>query len=150
MNVQAVTSVLLAGSTVTGLITSYALGKRGQNEQSRQQTAANRLAERAQAFDEMKAIVDEVKDQNARLFERIDRINAASDSDLKRQAERCRTTIDHLSTAMATLQGIVVSEIATAAGSHAVQEAQRHVADDHPEHLPGIVTQRIPRLPEPK
>lgn len=135
MNLQGVTGLILAGSTGLGVVTSFALGKRGQKEQARQQLVANDLGQRAQAFDEMKVLVDEIKAENARLRQENHRLEESSDRDLRRQGERCRVALDHVAAAVVTLQGLVVSEIARAASVTALADADTHLRDDHGEHL---------------
>lgn len=117
--------LILAGVGVGGVISAHRLNRRGQSTQERQQEAANNLAERAQGFDEMQAIV-------VSLREELARVEASRDRELSAQARRCRSTLDHFVLAFTNLQGQVVSESARQAAEAAQVEAEQHLAEDHP------------------
>lgn len=120
---------ILALVAVVGGIGAHRLNKRGQVTQTQQQTAANDLAERAQGFDEMEALVD-------RLNHEIARLETKADREAQVQARRCRATLDHFVLAFTTLQGQVVSEAARQAAEKAQIEVEVHLAEDHPDLPP--------------
>lgn len=118
-------AMILALVGVFGAITAWLLNRRGQEQQAIQQEAANDLAERAQGFTEMKAIVAELRSELLRIAESRDR-------ELSAQARRCRATLDHFILAFTTLQGQVVAETAKRAAEAALLDVEQHQAEDHP------------------
>lgn len=118
--------LILAVVALGGAIGAHRLNRRGQVTQTAQQQAANDLAQRAQGFDEMEALVD-------RLNHEISRLEGRADRELTAQARRCRSTLDHFVLAFTTLQGQVVSEAARQAAESAHVEIEQHLAEDHPQ-----------------
>lgn len=121
---------------VAGLITAVSaifLNRRGQNQQSIQQAAANDLARRAQGFDEMERLADARQEEVDRVNTARDRERNDYDRDLASVARRCRSSLDLLTVAFANLQGQVVSEQAKSAAVAALAEVERHKATEHPE-----------------
>lgn len=117
---------ILALVGVGGAYGAHRLNKRGQETQSRQQAAANNLAERAQGFDEMEAVVEwQAKE--------ITRLEARGEREAQTQARRCRTALDHFTVAFVTLVGQVGAEQAKREGERALREAEVHLAEDHPD-----------------
>ena len=117
---------ILALVAVGGAIGAHLLNRRGQITQDAQQRAANSLAQRAQGFDEMEAIVKALREELAR-------VEASRDRDISSQARRCRSTLDHFVLAFTTLQGQVVAESAKQAAEAAQMEVEQHLAEDHPD-----------------
>lgn len=122
-------SFILAITGLLGIGSTHFLGKRSKRVESEQQKAANELADRAQGFDEMEALVD-------RLNHEIARIEARNDREAQVQARRCRSALDHFMLAFTTLQGQVVSEVAKRAAEKALMDAEVHMAEDHPPEDP--------------
>lgn len=133
MTVAELSGLILALVAVAGSITGYVLSKRGQNKEERQQAAANELATRAQGFTEMEGIVTRLREEVTDLREENDRIEARGDKRLTDQKARCSAVIESLSTAVTTLQGVVVSEVAREAAQITTDAAVRHVDRNHEE-----------------
>jgi len=122
-------ALILAVTGLLSFVTTSMLNRRGKATEERQQAAANNLAERAQGFDEMEAVVDwQVK--------QIERLEAKADRDAQAQARRCRTTLDHFMVSFITLIGQVGTEQAKAAAEKALTEVEVHIAEDHPDAGP--------------
>lgn len=120
---------ILALVAVGGAVGAHILNKRGQKTQARQQDAASKLAERAQGFDEMEAVVEWQAKQ-------IEKLEAKADKDAQAQARRCRTTLDHFMVSFITLIGQVGTEEAKRSAEKALTEAEVHLAEDHPDSPP--------------
>ena len=69
MDVGTVTALVVAGTGAVGAYTSYRLGKRGQENDKKQQAAAQTLQERIAAFDELESLNDRLEAENKRLRE---------------------------------------------------------------------------------
>lgn len=145
MNLSEITALVIAGSGVAGTYTAYRLGKRGQHNDEKQQEAATRLQKRITAFDELESLNARLTEENARLIAEVARLRpledeatARGDLRLARQATRCREQLQQVTTALATLQSVVVSEIANASAQHAIDLAEQHIADDHPDEQPDL------------
>lgn len=132
MNISEVTALVIAASGVGGTYTAYRLGQRGQHNDEKQQAAATRLQERISAFDELESLNDRLSKEVDRLRELLGEAETRGDLRLSQQTSRCRERIEELTTAVATLQSVVLSEVASAAAAESVQRAERHVATDHP------------------
>ena len=118
--------IILALVALGGAFGAHRLNKRGQETQTRQQHAAHDLAERAQGFDEMEALVE-------RLNAEIARIESKADRDALTQAMRCRAAFDQFMASFLSLVGQVGTEEAKRNAEHALTRAERHRAEDHPE-----------------
>lgn len=133
MNLSEVTALVIAASGVIGTYTAYRLGQRGQHNDERQQTAATKLQERISAFDELESLNDRLSKETDRLRVLLTEAEARGDLRLSQQTGRCRERIEELTTAVATLQSVVLSEVAKASAEEAVERAEAHVKTDHPE-----------------
>lgn len=122
---------LIAIATLFAAVSGYYLSKRGQRDTATQQGAATKLAERVQAFDEMKTLVDELngqlRDARAALREAAVENDRRSDE----QGRRCRVAIDHALDTIAVLQHVVRDEIEKEAAEVVKAEARRHTNTDH-------------------
>lgn len=133
MDFQGIASLILALVGAAGLVTSYLLSKRGQKKDEKQQDAANRLAERMQAFDEMKELLDRHNSELTRMREENERLETKGNDRLERQKSRCRSVIEEMTSTVTALQGVVVSEVAREAAQTTADAAQRHLDRDHQE-----------------
>lgn len=145
MTLGDVTALVIAASGIGGTYTAYRLGKRGQHNDEMQQEAATKLQKRITAFDELESLNDRLtKDierlqlENTNLRALILEAESRGDLRLARQANRCREQLDQLGTALATLQSVVVSEIASASAQHAIDLTEQHLSDDHPDEQPDL------------
>ena len=134
------TSLVVAVTGAVGMYLAHTLGKRGQRHDERQQEAKTELEKRIASFDELESINDRLEAENDRLHEDNDRLrNLISEAEatgnvrLAQQAARCRSRLDDLIAAMSVLQGVVVSEVAKTQAGDAIEDAVRHIADDHPD-----------------
>lgn len=132
MNVSDLTALAIAGSGVVGAFASYHLGKRGQHNDEKQQTAATKLQERISAFDELESLNDRLSKETDRLRVLLTEAEARGDLRLAQQTGRCRERIEELTTAVATLQSVVLSEVVKASAEVAVERAEHHLKTDHP------------------
>jgi len=128
-----VTAIVVAATGLVGGVTSYKLGKRGQRNDETQQAAATRLQERIAAFDEMESLNDRLEKENLRLRALVDEAEARGDLRLAAQGRRCRERLDDLTTAMSTLQSVVLAEMAQKSAGEAVDRAREHITTDHPD-----------------
>ena len=115
---------ILALCGLIGAVSAVFLNRRGQTQQAIQQEAANDLTERAQGFDEMKAIV-------AELPAEIVRISDSRDREFASQARRCHAVLDSFVVAFTALQEQVVAETSRRAAVLALKDVADHNAEDH-------------------
>lgn len=122
---------LMGIAALIAALSGWSLSRRGQRDTATQTQAASKLAERVQAFDEMKSLVDELnaqlKDARAAVREAAVENDRRSDE----QGRRCRTAIDHALDTIAVLQHVVRDEIEKEAAEVVRAEAKRHVNTDH-------------------
>lgn len=145
MDVGDATAAVIALATAGATYSAWRLGQRGQKQDEKQQTAATRLQERIAAFDELESINDRLGAENARLTGEVDRLRgliaeaeATGNMRLAQQAHRCRERLDELVASMASLQAVVVSEVARTAAQDAGDRAAEHVRVDHPDEQPDL------------
>lgn len=145
MDFAIVSPMIVAVTGAGAAYASYRLGKRGQKNDEKQQEAANRLQKRITAFDELESLNARLTEENTRLIAEVARLRpleneaeARGDMRLARQASRCREQLEQVTTALATLQSVVVSEIANASAQHAIDLAEQHIAADHPDEQPDL------------
>lgn len=132
MSVEQLTALIIAASGVLGTYVAWRLGQRGQHNDEKQQAAATSLQERIAAFDELESLNDRLTTENKRLRELVDEAEARGDMRLAAQGRRCRERIEEMTTAIATLQSVVLSEVATASAQHAIDRGTEHIATEHP------------------
>lgn len=133
MTVGEITAVIIAVSGVMGLILSHKLGIIGQKNDAKQQAAATKLQERIAAFDELESLNDRLNAEIGRLRDLVNEAEARGDVRLAAQGRRCRDRIEELTTAVSTLQSVVLSEVARASASDIARRADEHLSTDHPE-----------------
>lgn len=133
MNVGDITAGVIAVSGVVGTFTAYHLSKRGQRNDERQQAAATKLQERITSFDELESLNDRLTTENARLRDLYAEAETRGDVRLASQAQRCRAALEQSMEAMASLQSVVLSEIAKASADDVRTQVSRHLEQDHPE-----------------
>lgn len=139
MSVGEATGLIVATTGLVGLILAHRLGLLGQKKDAQQQAAATKLQKRITAFDELESLNDRLEKENERLRVLIDEADARGDVRLARQGERCRTTLAHLTAAIATLQSLVTAEIvAEVHAGEVIDQARRHIELDHPEQDPDL------------
>ena len=127
-----VASIVVAGAGLISAVSAYALGKRGQRNDEKQQSAKTKLEERIAAFDELESLNDRLEKENSRLRDVLAQTEATGDIRLARQARRCREKLDECVAALSALQSVVLAEVARVAAGDAIEDAVRHVAEDHP------------------
>jgi uncharacterized phage infection (PIP) family protein YhgE len=133
VSVQQLTGLIIALSGVLGTYVAWRLGQRGQRNDEKQQAAATSLQERIAAFDELESLNDRLTTENTRLRELVTEAETRGDLRLAQQAGRCRERITEMTTAISTLQSVVLSEVARASAQEANERAQKHLDADHPE-----------------
>lgn len=133
------TGLIVAASGVLGILLAHRLGLLGQKRDVEQQQAANKIAERIAAFDELESLNDRLTTENARLREENREwrsleaeADARGDVRLAQQARRCRERLDSTVAALATLQAVVVSEVARSSAQNAIDVAELHLSTEHP------------------
>lgn len=131
MDVSDVTAIIIALAGVAGTVTAYLLSKRGQHNDEKQQEAATKIQKRITAFDELESLNDRLSNENSRLRDLATEAETRGDARLAQQARRCRGTLDETVAALASLQAVVLSEIATASAGDAIERAEKHMRDDH-------------------
>lgn len=139
MSVGEATGLIVAVTGLAGLVLAHRLGLLGQKRDAQQQAAATKLQERIAAFDELESLNDRLEKENERLRVLINEADARGDVRLARQGERCRTTLSHMTAAIATLRSLVTAEVvAEVEAGEAVDRARRHVEADHPDEEPDL------------
>lgn len=133
MTVEQLTALIIALSGVLGTYVAWRLGQRGQKNDEKQQAAATSLQERIAAFDELESLNDRLTTENKRLRELVDEAEARGDLRLAAQGRRCRERIEEMTSAIATLQSVVLSEVARESAKDATERARDHIAEDHPK-----------------
>lgn len=133
MSVEQLTALIIALSGIGGTYVAWRLGQRGQRNDEKQQAAATNLQERIAAFDELESLNDRLTTENKRLRELVDEAEARGDMRLAAQGRRCRERIEEMTTAISTLQSVVLSEVARASAEDAVERARDHTRTDHPD-----------------
>ena len=128
-----IATLIVALTGVGGLYPSYRLGQRGHENDKKQQAAATTLQERIAAFDELESLNDRLEKENLRLRALVDEAEARGDLRLAAQGRRCRERLDDLTTAMSTLQSVVLAEMAQKSAGEAVDRAREHITTDHPD-----------------
>lgn len=138
------TGLIVAASGVLGIVLAHRLGLLGQRKDAEQQAAANKIAERIAAFDELESINDRLEKENDRLQGDIAQLRALAqeaetrgDLRLARQASVCRDRLTEVTAALASLQSVVVSDIARQSAQHAIDLADSHLAT-HPDETPDL------------
>ena len=131
MDLQSVSSLILALVGVGGLGTSFVLNKRGAAAQEKQQEKANRLAERVQSFDELESLNDRLGADIERLRAQLREVEEASDRRQRAQAQRCRTQLEDMVTTINALRGVILSEVMKASAVEATAHVAEHLALDH-------------------
>lgn len=129
LDVGQVSALILALTGAASAYGAHRLNQRGKLEQAVQQTAANKLADRAQGFEEMETVVEWQAKEITRLEARAERESLA-------QARRCRTALDHFTQSYITLMGQVANEGAKRNAERGLMESEVHLAEDHPEPKP--------------
>lgn len=115
----------LIGSALTFL--AYRLNRRGQAEENRQRTIARKMDQKAQAFEQLESLNLRLAEENARLRTELGRQEQAEDKAVHRQANLCRAQLEAVLGAMATLQNVVVSEVATVSAQRSIETALEHI-----------------------
>lgn len=133
MDWDGVSTFILALVGVGGLVSGWFLNRRGQRTQEYQADAAAKLSERAQAFDEVERLNDDLREENERLRKVIAETEATGERRLGAQAQRCRNRLDDMTAALAALRSVVLSEVVQASADDALEAAVDHVATDHPD-----------------
>jgi uncharacterized phage infection (PIP) family protein YhgE len=133
VSVEQLTALIIALSGILGTYVAWRLGQRGQRNDEKQQAAATNLQERIAAFDELESLNDRLNAENKHLRELVGEAESRGDLRLAAQGRRCRERIDEMTTAISTLQSVVLSEVARVSSSEASQRAHEHVETDHPE-----------------
>lgn len=132
MDIGGITAVIVAATGLIGAITAYLLGKRGQRNDERQQSAKTRLEERIASFDEMESLNDRLAVENTRLRELLAEAEARGDLRLARQARQCSERLEEIMTSLSALSTVVMSEVLKASTDEAIERARQHIAD-HPD-----------------
>lgn len=132
MSVEQLTALIIALSGVLGTYVAWRLGQRGQHNDEKQQAAATNLQERVAAFDELESLNDRLTTENSRLRELVSEAESRGDIRLAAQGRRCRERIEEMTTAIATLQSVVLSEVARESARDATDRARDHLRSDHP------------------
>lgn len=132
MSVDDLSALILAVVGFLGWGSSVWLQRRGRDDAAKQQKAATDLAERAQAFEEVREFADRAVEEAERLRKALEQQEVAATRRLTWQGERCRNRLDELVSTVTALQGVVVSEMARASAHAAVKNAHEHVELDHP------------------
>lgn len=132
MSVEQLTALIIALSGVLGTYVAWRLGQRGQHNDEKQQAAATNLQERVAAFDELESLNDRLTSENGRLRELVSEAESRGDIRLAAQGRRCRERIEEMTTAIATLQSVVLSEVARESARDATDSAREHLRSDHP------------------
>lgn len=133
MDWDGISGLILALVGVGGLVSGWFLNRRGQRTQEYQADAAAKIAERTQAFAEVEALNDDLKEENDRLRRVITEAEVTGERRLSAQAQRCRNRLDDMTAALAALRSVVLSEVVQASADDALEAAVEHVATDHPE-----------------
>ena len=101
--------------------------------------------ERATAFDELESLndrltkdIERLQTENTSLRALVLEAESRGELRLARQANRCREQLEQVTTALATLQSVVVSEIASASAQHAIDLTEQHRRSDHPDEQPDL------------
>jgi len=126
------TALIIAVSGVLGSYAAWRLGQRGQKNDEKQQAAATNLQERIAAFDELESLNDRLTAENQRFRELVNEAEARGDMRLAAQGRRCRERLEEMTTAISTLQSVVLSEVARASAQDASEKARDHLRVDHP------------------
>lgn len=130
---EQITSFIIALSGILGSWGAWRLSQRGQRNDEKQQAAATNLQERIAAFDELESLNDRLTTENKRLRELATEAETRGDLRLAQQAGRCRDRLAEMTTALATLQSVVLSEVARESAKDAADRGAQHIATDHPE-----------------
>lgn len=132
MDISDATALVIATSALVGTYTAHLLGKRGQKHDEKQQVAASKLQTRISAFDELESLNDRLTTENARLRDLYAEAETRGDVRYVAQARRCRVALEQSIEALASLQQVVLDEIATASALDAQERIARHLTQDHP------------------
>ena len=132
MSVGELTGLIVASTGVLGLFLAHRLGLLGQKKDAQQQAAATKLQERIASFDELESLNTHLRDEINRLRDLLAEAETRGDVRLAAQARRCSARLEETFTALATLQSVVLSEIARSETNEAIAEGRRHIVDDHP------------------
>lgn len=133
MSVGDLTALIVAATGILGLLLAHRLGILGQKKDAQQQTAATKLQERIASFDELESLNTHLRDEINRLRDLLSEAETRGDVRLAAQARRCSARLEETFTALATLQSVVLSEIARSEAHDSIAEGRRHVAEDHPD-----------------
>lgn len=133
MSVGELTGLIVAGTGLLGLFLAHYLGLIGQRKDAQQQTAATKLQERIASFDELESLNTHLREEINRLRDLLNEAETRGDVRLAAQARRCSARLEETFTALATLQSVVLSEIARADTNDVIAEGRRHIADEHPD-----------------
>lgn len=133
MNLGDIAGVLVAITGLLGIFLAHYLGLIGQKKDAQQQAAATKLQDRIASFDELKELNDAFKAEISRLRDLLTEAETRGDVRLAAQARRCSARLEETFTALATLQSVVLSEMAHAAADDSVRTGRQHVAEDHPD-----------------
>lgn len=131
VNLSNLPELILALVAVGGLFSGWQLSKRGEKNQREQQQAANFLASRAQAFDEVKEYADRVESENGRLRDDMRDLRAEHSRNLVERARMCQQIQRHQSDIIRTLRDVVTDEVAKASADAVIEESTAHTR----EHL---------------
>lgn len=133
MTTGELTGLIVALTGLIGLFLAHRLGILGQKKDAQQQTAATKLQERIASFDELESLNSHLREEINRLRDLLNEAETRGDVRLAAQARRCSARLEETFTALATLQSVVLSEIARADAHDAIAEGRRHVDEDHPD-----------------
>ena len=138
MTVASATALIVAITGLVGILLAHRLGLLGQKKDAIQQAAATKLQERIAAFDELESLNDRLHKEIDRLRDLLGEAETRGDARLAIQARRCADRLQENVAALATLQAVVLSEIANTAAERAIADAQRHVLEEHPDEQPDL------------
>lgn len=133
MNLGELTGLLVAITGVLGLFLAHRLGILGQKKDAQQQAAATKLQERIASFDELESLNSHLHAEISRLRDLLNEAETRGDVRLAAQARRCSARLEETFTALATLQSVVLSEMAHAAAEDSIHTGRKHIATDHPD-----------------